>query len=159
MHIARGRKRIHFTAAGEQMNRHYSTSECASYGAPDKLVQRMNTVRQYPGNDNYPHSNQSASRLRDRGSRRRTLWVIQPGARYWEVACPNPGRMFTVMKAAIDPKLFDDPLFRELMAEGLAMQDRFSAEPVYARTGKGYLKSVGVEDLQKIKATRKPKPS
>lgn len=37
------------------------------------------------------------------------------------------------------------------MAEGLAMQDRFAAEPVYAKTGKGYLKSAGVEELKKIK--------
>ncbi|MBI4625258.1 MAG: hypothetical protein HY736_18810 [Verrucomicrobia bacterium] len=63
------------------------------------------------------------------------------------------------MNPAIDPKLRNDPLFRELMAEGLAMQDRFAAEPVYARTGKGYLKSVGVEELKKIKAARKQKRS
>lgn len=62
------------------------------------------------------------------------------------------------MKPEIDPKLLNDPLFRELMAEGLAMQDRFSAEPVYAKTGKGHLKSAGVEDLQRIKAdSKKPK--
>jgi hypothetical protein len=59
------------------------------------------------------------------------------------------------MKPEIDPKLLNDPLFRELMAEGLAMQDRFSAEPVYAKTGKGYLKSAGVEGLQRIKADSK----
>jgi hypothetical protein len=64
-----------------------------------------------------------------------------------------------VMNPAIDPKLLNDPLFRELMAEGLAMQDRFSAEPVYAKTGKGYLKSAGVEELKKIRAARKQKPS
>lgn len=55
------------------------------------------------------------------------------------------------MEPEIDPKLLNDPMFQELMAEGLAMQDRFSAEPVYARTGKGFLKSAGVADLQKIK--------
>jgi hypothetical protein len=55
------------------------------------------------------------------------------------------------MSTAIDPKLLNDPLFRELMAEGLAMQDRFAAEPVYAKTGKGFLKSAGVEELKKIK--------
>ena len=65
--------------------------------------------------------------------------------------------IFTPMKPAIDPKLLNDPLFRELMAEGLAIQDRFSAEPVYARTGKGYLKSAGVKELQRIKAARKTK--
>ena len=51
----------------------------------------------------------------------------------------------------IDPKLLEDPLFKELMAEDLAMQDRFSAEPVYAKTGKGFLKSAGVKELEKIK--------
>lgn len=63
------------------------------------------------------------------------------------------------MKPAIDPKLLADPLFRELMAEGLAMQHRFSADPIYARTGKGYLRSVGVEELQKAKADAKRKPA
>lgn len=61
------------------------------------------------------------------------------------------------MKPKIDPKLLEDPLFQELMAEGLAMQDRFSAEPVYAKTGKGHLKSVGVEALQKTKQEQKGK--
>lgn len=55
------------------------------------------------------------------------------------------------METEIDPKLLNDPLFQELMAEGLAMQDRFSAEPVYAKTGKGFLKSAGVAELQRIK--------
>jgi hypothetical protein len=41
------------------------------------------------------------------------------------------------------------------MAEGLAMQDRFAAEPVYAKTGKGYLKSAGVEELKQIKQASK----
>lgn len=61
------------------------------------------------------------------------------------------------MKPEIDPKLLNDPLFKELMAEGLAMQDRFSAEPVYAKTGKGYLKSAGVVEVEKAKAARQPK--
>ena len=56
-------------------------------------------------------------------------------------------------------KFENDPLFLEVMAEALAIQDRFSAEPVYARTGKGSLKSVGVEELQRIKQlNRKPAP-
>lgn len=58
-------------------------------------------------------------------------------------------------KAAIDPKLLEDPLFKELVAEGLRIQHRFSAEPIYAKTGKGYLKSEGVEELARIKAARK----
>jgi hypothetical protein len=49
-----------------------------------------------------------------------------------------------MMKPEVDPKLLWDPLIRELVAEGLAMQDRFAAGPVYARTGKGFLKSEGV---------------
>jgi len=56
---------------------------------------------------------------------------------------------------AVDPKFLDDPLFQELVAEGLRIQHRFAAEPVYAKTGKGYLKSEGVEELQRIKADSK----
>lgn len=54
------------------------------------------------------------------------------------------------MKPEVDPKLLADPLFRELMAEGLAIQDRFAAEPVYAKTGKGYLKSEGVPRIPRF---------
>jgi hypothetical protein len=61
------------------------------------------------------------------------------------------------VKSAVDPKLLKDPLFLELMEEGLAIQDQFSAEPVYARTGKGYLKPTGVEELQQIKKARQGK--
>jgi hypothetical protein len=49
----------------------------------------------------------------------------------------------------------DDPLFLEVMAEALAVQDRFSAEPIYAKTGKGYLKSVGVSEIQEVKERAK----
>ena len=53
----------------------------------------------------------------------------------------------------------DNPLFLEVMAEALAIQDRFSAEPIYAKTGKGYLKSVGVEEIARIReSARKKKP-
>jgi len=48
----------------------------------------------------------------------------------------------------------NDPLFLEVMAEALAIQDRFSAEPVYAKTGKGYLKSVGVSEIKELKKQR-----
>lgn len=61
------------------------------------------------------------------------------------------------MKPAIDPKLLNDPVFKRVMADALAIQDRFAAEPVYAKTGKGFLKSAGVAELQGIKATRKRK--
>lgn len=62
------------------------------------------------------------------------------------------------MAAKLKPsKSFEnDPLFLEVMAEALAIQDRFSAAPVYAKTGKGHLKSVGVQELQQLKKNRKP---
>jgi hypothetical protein len=59
-------------------------------------------------------------------------------------AKPKPGSPFE-----------NDPLFLEVMAEALAIQDRFSAEPIYAKTGKGYLKSVGVSELEELKKQRK----
>lgn len=49
----------------------------------------------------------------------------------------------------------DNPLFREVLEEGLAIQHRFSAAPVYAKTGKGYLKSEGVEELRRLRESRK----
>jgi hypothetical protein len=36
---------------------------------------------------------------------------------------------------AIDPKLLEDPLFQRVTADALAIQHRFAAEPVYAKTG------------------------
>jgi len=61
------------------------------------------------------------------------------------------------MTPEIDPKLLEDPVFQRVLADSLAIQDRFSAEPVYARTGKGFLKSEGVQPLQEIKGTVPPK--
>ena len=39
----------------------------------------------------------------------------------------------------------------------LAIQDRFSAEPVYSKTGRGYLKSAGIEEIQRVKEAEKGK--
>ena len=50
--------------------------------------------------------------------------------------------------------LEDDPNFQELMAEGLAMQHRFAAEPIFAKTGKGFLISEGVAELERLKAIK-----
>lgn len=44
-----------------------------------------------------------------------------------------------------DPSL--DPILARLIEDGLAIQDRFIAEPMLKLTGKGYLKSRGVEGL------------
>ena len=53
----------------------------------------------------------------------------------------------------------DNALAQAILREGLAIQDRFSAAPIYARTGKGYLKSVGVEEIARIKeASKKAEP-
>ncbi len=63
------------------------------------------------------------------------------------------------MKATIETKPSEATLMRELLEIGLEMQDRFSAEPVYAKTGKGFLKSAGVDELKKIKAAQAEKKS
>ncbi len=49
----------------------------------------------------------------------------------------------------------ENPLFQEILREGLKIQDRFSAEPVYAKTGKGYLRSVGVSEIEEAKKSAK----
>ena len=41
--------------------------------------------------------------------------------------------------------------------ELLAIQDRFVAEPLFAKTGRGYLKSEGVSTIGKIKANLRRK--
>jgi hypothetical protein len=49
---------------------------------------------------------------------------------------------------------------RAAMKEALRIQDRFVAEPVFAKTGRGYLKSEGVRTIGKIKANlRRSAPS
>lgn len=63
------------------------------------------------------------------------------------------------MKAAFDPKLLNNPVFQRVLRDGLAIQDQFSAEPVYARTGKGKLKPSGVAELRQIKAKKKARAS
>jgi len=41
---------------------------------------------------------------------------------------------------------------RAAVKDALRIQDRFVAEPVFAKTGRGKLKSEGVSTIQKIKA-------
>jgi hypothetical protein len=48
---------------------------------------------------------------------------------------------------------------RKAMKEALRIQDRFVAEPLFAKTGRGFLKSEGVATLQKIKANLRRRPS
>jgi hypothetical protein len=46
-------------------------------------------------------------------------------------------------------------LAQAILREGREIQDRFSAKPVYAKTGKGFLKSAGVEEIGAAKAAGK----
>ena len=48
-----------------------------------------------------------------------------------------------------------DPVFQRVLADALAIQERFSAEPVYGRTGKGVLKSAGVTEVARAKRQAK----
>jgi len=41
-------------------------------------------------------------------------------------------------KSKPDAKFSDNPLALAILREGLAIQDRFSAEPIYSKTGKGF---------------------
>jgi hypothetical protein len=43
------------------------------------------------------------------------------------------------------------------MREALRIQDRFVAEPLFARTGRGHLKSEGVSTISKIKTNLRRK--
>ncbi len=53
----------------------------------------------------------------------------------------------TAMDAKLAAKYANHPLVQALLRKVLAIQDRFSAEPIYAKTGKGLLKSAGVEEI------------
>ena len=48
-------------------------------------------------------------------------------------------------------------LVKLALQESLEMVDRFSAKPVFGPTGKGYLKSSGVVELEKLKEKSKGK--
>lgn len=48
---------------------------------------------------------------------------------------------------------------RAAMREALRIQDRFVAEPGFARTGRGYLKTEGVSTLQRIKSNLRKRPA
>ena len=46
---------------------------------------------------------------------------------------------------------------RAAMRDALRIQDRFVAEPLFAKTGRGHMKSEGVSTLQKIKSNLRRK--
>jgi hypothetical protein len=45
------------------------------------------------------------------------------------------------------------------MREALRIQDRFVAEPLFAKTGRGYLESEGVRTLERIKTNLRRRPA
>ena len=45
------------------------------------------------------------------------------------------------------------------MRDALRIQDRFVAEPLFAKTGRGYLESEGVSTLQRIKSNLQRRPA
>ena len=47
--------------------------------------------------------------------------------------------------------------FQAAMCDALRIQNRFVAEPLFAKTGRGYLKSEGIATLQKIKSNLRRK--
>jgi hypothetical protein len=61
------------------------------------------------------------------------------------------------MGRTIDPKLANNPVFLRVMQDALSIQDRCSAEPVYAKTGKGFFKSAGIKEIAAAKVSRKPR--
>ena len=59
------------------------------------------------------------------------------------------------MQEASPDRLREDPVFQRVLADALEIQDRFSAEPLYGRTGKGKLKSTGVTEVAAAKGKGK----
>jgi hypothetical protein len=47
--------------------------------------------------------------------------------------------------------------FRAAIRDALRIQDRFVPEPLFAKTGRGYLKSEGIATLKKIKVNLRRK--
>ena len=50
------------------------------------------------------------------------------------------------MDPTLEAKYANDPLAQALLRDGLAIQERFVAEPIYAKTGKGYLKPASTNE-------------
>jgi hypothetical protein len=51
----------------------------------------------------------------------------------------------------------EERIIAETVAEGLRIQHKFRPEPLYKHTGKGYMKSDGVEEIRRIKEEEKKK--
>lgn len=49
----------------------------------------------------------------------------------------------------------DQKLLQELIEEGIRILPRFKPEPIYAKTGKGYLAPSGVDEIAEAKLREK----
>ena len=74
-------------------------------------------------------------------------------AKFWQIAFNE------TMDAKLAAKYANHPLAQAVLREGLAIQDRFAAAPVYAKTGRGFLKSAGVREIEAAKAQTRKKTS
>ena len=63
------------------------------------------------------------------------------------------------MDKALQAKYANHPLAQAILKDALEIQDRFAAEPVYAKTGKGFLRSTGVEEINHARAADSKKKS
>ena len=70
---------------------------------------------------------------------------------------PNVTKAYAKSSRRTKTKAAPLDLVKLALAESLATVDRFSAEPVFGPTGKGYLKSTGVAELQALKDEPKAK--
>lgn len=62
-------------------------------------------------------------------------------------------------KSKSEESFENNPLAQAILREGRLIQDRFAAQPIYAKTGKGFLKSVGVEEITNAKKSSDKKGS
>lgn len=63
----------------------------------------------------------------------------------------NPTESDDSEKQDLEEVEIDRELLDRLLDDAVAISDRFSPEPVFGPTGKGYLKSVGVEEMKRWK--------
>jgi len=62
------------------------------------------------------------------------------------------------MGASLSKKFSENSTFQRILADALSIQDRFQAEPVYSRTGRGFLMSAGVGGVAGDKKDEPKKP-
>ncbi len=68
------------------------------------------------------------------------------------------GGMATAAVTPTEPAAPVNVTLAQLVAEGLRIQHRFTPEPVYARTGRGFLRSSGISEIAEAKARERVTP-